>query len=181
MAWTQHCSQVPAYIVHITVALLNQWMTNWWVKVGVPTKIFLCISLHLLSVLPKLLLCVWLQVTPCLHGRPGIHPDVSECQQPSWVVVDKKLLVRMGLLFAAPETVMGEWKWKGKLSEAPHHNHIVVVGSLCIKMVSLVYVKSCVCVCIRVCMHACACVATSVPLWLVYFCYFKRDEHNSRH
>ena len=48
--------------------------------------------------------------------------------------IDKKLLVseqRMGmcsLLFAAPEAVIGERKWKDKLSEAPLHNHIVAVA-----------------------------------------------------
>ena len=48
--------------------------------------------------------------------------------------VDMKLLVseqQMGvysLLFAAPEAVIGERKWKEKLSEAPLHNHIVAVA-----------------------------------------------------
>ena len=48
--------------------------------------------------------------------------------------VDKKLLVSeqlMGvysLLFAAPEAVIGERKWKETLSEAPLHNRIVAIA-----------------------------------------------------
>ena len=48
--------------------------------------------------------------------------------------IDKKLLVseqRMGmysLLFAAPEAVIGERKWKEKLSEALLHDHIVAIA-----------------------------------------------------
>lgn len=48
--------------------------------------------------------------------------------------VDKQLLVSdqrydtYSLLFAAPEAVIGERKWKEKLSEAPLHNRIVAVA-----------------------------------------------------
>ncbi len=63
-----------------------------------------------------------------------ISRGVSAAIMSSQRDIDKKLLVseqRMGiysLLFAAPEAVIGERKWKGKLSEAPLHNHIVAIA-----------------------------------------------------
>ena len=63
-----------------------------------------------------------------------ISRGVSAAIMSSRREIDKKLLVseqRIGtysLLFAAPEAVLGERKWKEKLSEAPLHNHVVAVA-----------------------------------------------------
>ena len=63
-----------------------------------------------------------------------ISRGVSAAIMSSRREIDKKLLVSeqcicaYSLLFAAPEAVVGERKWKEKLSEAPLHSHIVAVA-----------------------------------------------------